>query len=103
MKSKPSNKVSSQWTLLKDIISLITFLCSFFMAMGIYLFAPVIPEIMSFFKVNETRVGLVISLFTFRTIILSPIIGSLADRYGRKIFLAGGMVLFGVSGTLPGF
>lgn len=103
MKSKPSNKVSSQWTLLKDIISLIIFLCSSFIAMGIYLFAPVIPEIMFFFKVNETRVGLVISLFTFPTIILSPIIGSLTDRYGRKIFLAGGMILFGVSGTLPGF
>lgn len=103
MKSKFSNKGPSQWTLLKDINSLLIFFCSFFMAMGIYLLAPVIPEIMSFFKVNETRVGLVISLFTFPTIILSPIIGSLADRYGRKIFLVGGMLLYGVSGTLPGF
>lgn len=103
MQSKHYNKGFSQWTLLKDINSLILFLCSFFMAMGVHLVTPVIPEIMSFFEVNEVRVGLIMSLFTFPTIILSPIIGSLADRYGRKIFLVGGMILFGVSGSLPVF
>ena len=103
MKSKPPNKGSSQWALLKDINSLIIFFCSFFMGMGVHVIAPAIPEIMSFFKVNEVRVGLIMSLFTFPTIILSPIIGSLADRYGRKIFLVGGMLLFGISGALPVF
>jgi len=103
MKSKPPNKGSSQWTLLKDINSLIIFFCSFFMAMGVHMVAPVVPEIMSFFKVNEVRVGLIMSLFTFPTIILSPLIGNLADRYGRKIFLGGGMLLFGISGVLPVF
>jgi len=73
------------------------------MGMGVNMVAPIIPEIMSFFKVNEVRVGLIMSLFTLPTIILSPIIGSLADRYGRKIFLAGGMLLYGISGTLPVF
>ena len=47
--------------------------------------------------------GLIMSLFTFPTIILSPIIGSLADRYGRKIFLAGEIFLFGISDALPVF
>lgn len=103
MKSKPYNKGFSQWTLLKDTNSLILFLCSFFMAMGVHLVTPVIPEIISFFKVNEVRVGLIMSLFTLPTIILSPLIGSLADRYGRKIFLTGGVILFGVSGSLPVF
>ena len=103
MKSKPPNKGSSQWSLLKDIHSLIVFLCTFFMGMGVHVVAPGIPEIMSSFKVNEVRVGLVMSLFTFPTIILSPIIGSLTGRYGRKIFLAGGMLLFGISGALPVF
>lgn len=103
MKSKSSNNVFSQWTLLKDINSLIMFLCSLFMCMGDHMVAPVIPEIMSFFKVNEVRMGLIMSLFTLPTIILSPIIGSLADRYGRKIFLAGGMLLYGISGALPVF
>ena len=73
------------------------------MGMGVNMVAPVIPEIMSFFKVNEVRMGLTMSLFTLPTIILSPIIGSLADRYGRKIFLAGGMLLYGISGVLPVF
>jgi len=103
MKSKPYNKGFSQWTLLKDTNSLILFLCSFFMAMGVHLVTPVIPEIISFFKVNEVRAGLIMSLFTLPTIILSPVIGSLADRYGRKIFLTGGVILFGVSGSLPVF
>jgi len=103
MKSKPPNKSFSQWILLKDINSLIIFFCSFFMGMGVHMVAPVIPEIMSFFKVNETRVGLIMSLFTFPTIILSPFIGSLADKFGRKIFLAGGIFLYGISGTLPVF
>jgi len=103
MKSKPPNKGSLQWTLLKDINSLIIFFCSFFMGMGVHVVAPVIPEIMSFFKVNEARVGLIMSLFTFPTIILSPLIGSFADRFGRKIFLTGGIFLYGVSGTLPVF
>jgi len=103
MKSKPYNKGFSQWTLLKDTNSLILFLCSFFMSMGVHLVTPVIPEIISFFKVNEVRAGLIMSLFTLPTIILSPVIGSLADRYGRKIFLTGGVILFGVSGSLPVF
>lgn len=99
--AKLKNKDALQWNLLKDRSSMIVFLSSFFMAMGSLMITPVIPEIISFFKISEVKASLVISLFTFPTIIISPVIGSLADSYGRRIFFSLGMLIFGIAGVLP--
>jgi MFS transporter, ACDE family, multidrug resistance protein len=42
-------------------------------------------------------------VFTAPAIVLSPIFGVVADLYGRRLLLAGGLILFGISGTAMAF
>lgn len=99
--SRSEHKSNSILTLLKDINCLVMFITAFIMTMGVQLINPVIPEIISYFKISEVRAGLVISLFTFPTIIISPIVGSLSSRFGYKIFLFLGVIALGIPGILP--
>lgn len=108
MRVKPSSINHSSphpsiWALLKNINCTIVLFGTFLMAMGIHLINPIIPEIISYFKISELKAGLVISLFTFPTIVLSPIVGGLADKYGYKKFLLIGISIIGIFGILPVF
>ncbi len=97
-----TDKVSLQLNLLKNLSSLILFFSSLIMVMGSNLVNPVLPEIINNFGINEGKAGLVIFCFTFPTIFIAPVIGSLADMYGKKIFLCAGMFLYGIAGLMIG-
>ncbi len=66
--------------------------------MGNTLIAPSIPDILDDFDVGDGGAGLIIAATALPGVFLAPVIGLLADRYGRRNLLVPCMVLFGVAG-----
>ncbi|MFB6157871.1 MAG: MFS transporter [Haloferacaceae archaeon] len=71
--------------------------------LGIPLVSPLLNALTGAFGVSSARVGLLISAYTAPPIFLIPVAGVIADRYGRKPVLLGGILLFGVAGTSIAF
>jgi len=71
--------------------------------MGVTSIAPAFPRMVRELGIPPGSVGLLISVFTLPGVILTPITGVLADRYGRKRILIPSLFLFGVTGTLCWF
>lgn len=71
--------------------------------MDVPLISSALPEIQSVFGVSESRAGLFITLYALPGILLAPVIGALADRYGRRYVLSGSLAIFGLAGTAIAF
>lgn len=75
--------------------------------LGVSTVFPVIPDIMRAFDRGPAEVGLIITVFTLPGIVLAPLAGILADRYGRRAVLLPSLLVFGIFGGLcalaPGF
>jgi MFS family permease len=71
--------------------------------LGAALISPLLDSLTSQYGVTEAEIGLMMTAFTSPSIILIPLIGLLADRYGRKIIMLSGLLLFGTSGTALAF
>lgn len=67
------------------------------------LVTPVAPDIAKDFGVGATGVGLVLGSATAPGILLAPIIGVLADRYGRRAVVVPCLTVFGIAGGLAAF
>ncbi len=61
--------------------------------------APAFPDVARALDVTPEAVGLLITVFTLPGIFLTPVLGILADRYGRKQVLVPALVLFAVAGS----
>ena len=66
--------------------------------MGVASITPAFPDIIAHFKINPQQVGGLIVAFTLPGIFLTPVTGTLADRYGRKLILVPSLFLFGIAG-----
>lgn len=62
--------------------------------------APAIPDILADLGVAQSRAGLVLAAATLPGIVVAPVIGLLADRYGRREVLVPCLVVFGLAGGL---
>jgi MFS family permease len=71
--------------------------------MGVANITPAFPRIARELGVTSRQVGYLITYFTFPGVILSPVLGVLADRLGRKKVLVPSLILFGVAGTACAF
>ena len=71
--------------------------------MGVNLIQQVLPAMTGPLGITDADVGLVIAVYTAPAIVLAPLLGVAADRYGRRPLLAGGLVLFGAAGTAVAF
>jgi MFS family permease len=71
--------------------------------LGVASVTPAFPQISAQLDVTPQSVGLLISVFTLPGAILTPFLGVLADRYGRKRILVPSLLLFGVAGFACGF
>ena len=68
--------------------------------MGNVLLTPVLPDIVADFDEPVSRAGLLMAVTTGPGILLAPLIGVLADRYGRRTVVVPCLALFGVAGGL---
>ena len=67
--------------------------------MGVSLLTPVLPQLKGVFGVGDAAIGLIVPAFTIPGVVLTPFIGLLADRIGRRWTLVPLLVLFGVAGA----
>ncbi len=71
--------------------------------MGVASITPAFPDIAEHFNLSGKEIGLLIVFFTLPGVILTPILGILADRYGRKKVLVPSLLLFGLGGIACAF
>jgi len=82
----------------KQNISLILLLCNVFIAfLGIGLVVPVLPAYMNELNLSGVYMGYLIAAFSTAQLFSSPVTGIFTDRFGRKIMIVIGLVLFAVS------
>jgi len=67
--------------------------------MAVSSIAPALPAIVRDLGISKLQVGLLITAFTLPGVVLSPFLGVLADRFGRKRILVPSIFLFGVAGA----
>jgi MFS transporter, ACDE family, multidrug resistance protein len=64
------------------------------------LVTPVIPDILDEFDLSGDRAGLLVATGSIAGIVVAPVAGLLADRFGRRIVLTISLGIFGVFGGL---
>lgn len=67
--------------------------------MGVSLISPVLPDLRTVFGVSDSQVGLVITAYTLPGIVLTPFVGLLADRVGRRRVVVPLLLIFGIGGA----
>lgn len=64
------------------------------------LVSPALPDILEEFGVASDRAGTLVAVGSAAGILIAPVVGVLADRYGRRIVLSACLLVFGVFGGL---
>ncbi|MCL2154815.1 MAG: MFS transporter [Leptospirales bacterium] len=80
----------------------IVFSVTLIAVMEVSIITPVLPKITEALSITAGKANLLIVVFTMPGIILSPLLGIAADRFGRKNVLVPALLLFGICGTLSG-
>ena len=84
--------------LLLDRNLMIIFAITLVAMMGVSSITPALPEVARAYDISAREIGLLIAAFTVPGVFLSPVIGVLADRYGRKAVIVPSLVLFSIAG-----
>ncbi|MFO8054742.1 MAG: MFS transporter [Bacteroidales bacterium] len=66
--------------------------------MGVSTITPVLPDIRADLHLSNQQVGLLVVFFSLPGIIMTPLLGILADRFGRKTVLVPSLVMFALAG-----
>lgn len=64
------------------------------------LVAPVLPDILDAFDRPDSSAGILVASASLPGVLAAPVIGVMADRFGRKRVLVPCLALFGVTGVL---
>ena len=81
--------------------TLVTLYFTIFAAiLGLSIISPILPTIAEDLRVTGVWMGLIFSGFAISRAIVMPIMGGLSDKYGRKIFIASGLLLLAVFSLL---
>jgi MFS transporter, ACDE family, multidrug resistance protein len=81
----------------------VVFAASVALVMGVNFIQPALPAITQPFGIKDAALGLVMTMLTLPAVFLAPLFGIVADLYGRRLLLASGLVLFGLSGAAIAF
>jgi ACDE family multidrug resistance protein len=68
--------------------------------MGVASITPAFPKIIKELNISAKDIGLLITIFSFPGILLTPFLGVVADRWGRKKIIFPSLMLFGIAGGL---
>jgi MFS transporter, ACDE family, multidrug resistance protein len=89
--------------LLRDPNLHISFGVTLMAVLGVSSITPAFPRIVRDLGITEVEVGWLVTVFTLPGVVLTPVLGILADRWGRKRVLVPSLLLFGVAGTACAF
>jgi MFS transporter, ACDE family, multidrug resistance protein len=67
--------------------------------LGVSSVTPAFPVIIKKLEISPQSIGMLITVFTLPGIVMTPLLGILADRFGRKRILVPSMMLFGIAGA----
>ncbi|MXV60785.1 MFS transporter [Natronorubrum sp. JWXQ-INN-674] len=67
--------------------------------MGVSLISPILPELRVVFEVSDAQIGLIITVYTLPGIFLTPFLGLIADRIGRRRVMIPLLLAFGAGGA----
>lgn len=70
--------------------------------LGVSSITPAFPQIADALGLTPGAVGLLVTIFTLPGVILTPVLGVLADRFGRKRILVPSLLLFAIAGSACG-
>jgi MFS family permease len=73
--------------------------CSLMGVMGVSLVSPVLPDLRPVFGVSDAAVGLVITAYTLPGVVVTPFVGLVADRFGRRRVVIPLLFLFAAAGV----
>ncbi len=73
------------------------------MVLGNSMLIPVFPEMQKAMDITKMQTGLTITLFSLPAAISIPIMGFLADKYGRKPVIIPALILYAIGGVVSGF
>lgn len=68
--------------------------------LGNTLIYPAIPDILADLGIDDGAAGILVAAASIPGIVIAPLVGVLADRYGRKRILVPCLVVFGLCGAL---
>ncbi|MCW5201425.1 MFS transporter [Desulfobulbus sp. US4] len=94
----PEQEPQKSSQLLQDRNLHIIFSVTLMAVMGVASITPAFPKIIKELNISPRSIGLLITAFTVPGIFLTPILGVLADRFGRKRVLAPSLFLFALAG-----
>lgn len=77
----------------------IIFAITLMAVMGVAVITLALPQVERAFDLSPGRVGLVLTAFTLPGVVLTPVLGILSDRLGRKRVLVPSLLLFGLAGA----
>ena len=87
----------------KKKLALTILMLNMFITMGgVGIVIPVLPTYLQIFGVGGEVYGTLIAIFAFAQFLFSPLAGGLSDRYGRKVFIIGGLIVYGISQIIFG-
>lgn len=92
-------KGSRQKPLLRDPNLYMIFAVTLSAVMGVASISPALPSMARAFDVSNEQIGLLITAFTVPGMLLTPFMGILADRLGRKVVLIPSLLIFGLAGV----
>lgn len=95
--------MEDQKKLYTDTNLLIAFGITLIVVMGVTNITPALPAMAQHFNIPYSSVALMITVFTMPGIILTPILGIMSDRIGRKIIIIPSLLIFGITGIIMFF
>jgi ACDE family multidrug resistance protein len=82
----------------KDSNLHVIFAVTLMAVLGTSSISPAFPEVQEVFDVSRGQVALLITVFTLPGVLLTPVMGVLSDRFGRRTILVPSLLLFGLAG-----
>lgn len=97
------NQQENQTPVYQDKNLLIIFTVSLITFIVLTSVPPAFPKIIQVLKISPQKIGWLISLYSLPSLVLGPVLGLFADRFGRKKILVFSLILFGIAGTACAF
>lgn len=86
--------------ILRDRNFQVLLLANLFPGLGTALLSPVLNSLIDPLGATPATIGLMVSVFTAPSIVMTPVMGALADRYGRTPVLSVSLGVFGTAGCV---